>query len=74
MKNLELYQHAGTGRFTWSDNYPNTRYYLYPTMTQSELPEMSQKEYSEWVFNSKVIDGVRVGPHVGEYTHPQDID
>ena len=70
----KLYQHAGTGRFEWAEGYPGTRYYLYPTMHEDELPPMTDAEYNLWHFNSQIVDGVRVGPHVGEYVNPKDLE
>lgn len=36
-----------------------------PTMYEDELPEpMSDEDYARWFANSKVVDGVRVGPRV----------
>lgn len=29
---------------------------------EDELPEMTEQEYAEWFKESKIVDGVRMGP------------
>lgn len=65
-KFMRLFQHDETGRMCWSGPTLNREYFTeVPTMYEDELPEpMSDEDYSRWFVNSKVVDGVRVGPRV----------
>lgn len=63
---MKLWQHDETGRLCWSGSPLNPqRFTEVPTMYEDELPEpMSDEDYRKWFGDSKVVDGVRVGPKV----------
>jgi hypothetical protein len=65
-KLMRLFQHDETGRMCWSGPTLNPECFTeVPTMYEDELPEpMGDEDYAQWFANSKVVDGVRVGPRV----------
>jgi hypothetical protein len=65
---VKLWQHDETGRLCWSGSTLNPEHFTeVPTMYEDELPElMGDKDYARWFANSKVVDGVRVGPRVAK--------